>query len=108
MSKSKTFNQIRHLADKIVEISQPEKVILFGSWAWGNPGPDSDVDLCVIKKTADTRQEAVKIDQQISPRYFPLDIIVYTPEYVAQREALGDFFVKNIVSKGQVLYTHAK
>ncbi|MBI3558848.1 nucleotidyltransferase domain-containing protein [Candidatus Gottesmanbacteria bacterium] len=101
-----TLDKIQKIAERIAKISQPEKIILFGSWAWGNPGPDSDVDLCIIKKTDNTRQEAMKIDEQISPRDFPLDIIVYTPEYIAKREALGDFFVRNIVNKGQTLYAH--
>lgn len=104
MSKGKTLNQIKQLADKIAKVSKPEKVILFGSWAWGTPGPDSDVDFCVIKKTSDTRKEAIEIDGLLFPRDFALDILVYTPEYIAKRIRLGDFFVKNILNKGQTLY----
>lgn len=104
MPKKQVISQIEEIAGKIVKISQPEKIILFGSWAWGNPGPDSDVDLCVIKKTGDTRKEAIRIDEATSKRNFPLDILVYTPEYVAKRSALGDFFIEDILSKGKLLY----
>lgn len=99
-----TLDKIQKIAGKIVKISQPEKIILFGSWAWGQPNSDSDVDLCIIKKTADTRGESRSIDKQIFPRDFPLDILVYTPEYISERENLGDFFVKNILTKGKTLY----
>lgn len=104
MGKSKTLHQIQQFANIIAEVSKPKKIILFGSWAWGNPGPDSDVDLCVIKKTDDTRKEAIEIDGLLFPRDFALDILVYTPEYIAKRVRLGDFFVKNILNKGQTLY----
>lgn len=99
-----TLDKIQEIAGKIVKISQPEKIILFGSWAWGHPNSDSDVDLCVIKKTTDTRGESRKIDGQIFPREFPLDILVYTPKYVSERKNLGDFFIENILNKGKILY----
>lgn len=101
-----TLDKIQEIAGKIVKISQPEKIILFGSWAWGNPGPNSDIDLCIIKKTGDTRKEAIKIDRQLSPRKFALDILVYTPDYVSERVVLGDFFVTDILTKGTTLYSH--
>lgn len=107
MLRQQVFQKIERVAEKIVKISQPEKIILFGSWAWGNPGPDSDVDLCVIKKTDNTRKEAIKIDEATSQRNFPLDILVYTPEYVAKRSVLGDFFIEDILNKGKLLYERA-
>lgn len=83
---------------------QPEKVILFGSWAYGNPNQDSDVDLCVIKNTPDTRSLAREIDSSLFPRPFPIDLLVMTPEQVNNRLAINDYFVAEIIRKGKLLY----
>ena len=83
---------------------QPEKVILFGSWAYGEPNPNSDVDLCVIKNTPDTRSLARKIDSSLFPRPFPIDLLVMTPKQVDDRLAINDYFVTEIVQKGKLLY----
>lgn len=97
--------KIREVANTIAEKFQPEKIILFGSWAWGKPGPDSDVDFFIIKDTdLSTREVAREIDGVIFPRPFPLDIIVYKPEYLEQRKAKGDFFIQDVLTKGKILY----
>ncbi len=83
---------------------QPEKVILFGSWAYGKPNQDSDVDLCVIKNTTDTRSLAREIDSSLFPRPFPIDLLVMTPKQVNDRLAINDYFVTEIVQKGKLLY----
>lgn len=93
MSPEVTNRKIQEITQKIVAKFQPEKVILFGSWAWGKPGLDSDVDLFIIKETDNTRDTARRIDRLIFPRPFPLDFIVYTPEQVERREKSGDFFI---------------
>ena len=100
-----TVSAIRALAQRIVDRFQPEKVILFGSYAYGNPRPESDVDLLVIMETTlRSRQQRLEISQALSPRPFPLDIVVRTPQEVAQRLALGDAFLAEILSRGKVLY----
>jgi uncharacterized protein len=100
-----TMSAIRALARRIVEGFQPEKIILFGSYAYGQPRPDSDVDLLVIMETTlRSRQQRLEISRALSPRPFPLDIVVRTPEEVAQRLALGDAFLDEIISHGRVLY----
>lgn len=104
MKNQITEDKIRQVAQKIVKEFQPEKIILFGSCAWGKPGPDSDVDLFVIKETENTRDFARKIDRSIFPRPFPIDLIVYRPKYVNDKFASGDFFIRNILTKGKVLY----
>ncbi len=96
--------KIKEVVNKIVKEYQPEKVILFGSYAWGKPTEDSDVDLFIVKDTENTRAMARKIDRLIFPRYFPMDLIVYTPGQVEKRKIMGDFFVKNILTKGKILY----
>lgn len=98
------WQKIKKVVDKIVQEFQPEKIILFGSWAWGKPDKDSDVDLFIIKETENTRQTAREIDGSIFPRPFPMDLIVYTPKQVEKRKNMRDFFIRDILKKGKVLY----
>ena len=104
MTRIDRDKNIRELAEKIGRDFAPEKVILFGSWAWGTPGPDSDVDLLVVKETDDPRGLARQIDSALFPRRFPLDLLVYRPEHVRKRVTAGDFFVRDIMEKGKILY----
>jgi predicted nucleotidyltransferase len=92
------------LVNKIVEKFQPEKIVLFGSYAWGTPGPDSDVDLLIIKETDNSRWTAREIDGYLFPRPFPIDLIVYTSQQVEKRKEAGDFFITDILARGKVLY----
>ncbi|OGM93031.1 hypothetical protein A2935_03875 [Candidatus Wolfebacteria bacterium RIFCSPLOWO2_01_FULL_47_17b] len=103
MRKEIVEKQLQEVVQKIVNEYKPEKIILFGSWAWGEPGPDSDVDLFIIKETENTREMAREIDGSIFPRPFPLDLIVYKPEQV-ERGQKNDFFVRAILAKGKILY----
>lgn len=96
--------QIKKAARRIAKEYNPEKIILFGSYAWGKPHKDSDVDLFIVKETDNIRECAREIDGSIFPRIFPIDLIVYTPEQVEKRKKIGDFFVKDILKKGRVLY----
>lgn len=104
MDKEEFDKKLKEVTDKIVREFQPEKIILFGSWAWGTPTKDSDADLLVVKKTDNTRDSARKISRLIFPRPFPLDIIVYNPDKIKERLAKGDFFIEDIFSKGKFLY----
>jgi predicted nucleotidyltransferase len=90
---------------RIVEAIQPQRVVLFGSYAYGVPTPDSDVDLLVIKETNASRVERyTMVSEALWPRQFPVDIIVRTPEELRQALEAGDFFMQEIVRRGQVLY----
>lgn len=104
MTKTKITGQIiQELADKIAREYQPDKIILFGSYALGTYNEDSDLDFFIIKETDNTRITAREIDGSIFPRYVPIDIIVYTPEQV-RRNMVSDFFINDILTKGKVLY----
>lgn len=96
--------QIKEVVDKIAKEYKPEKIILFGSYAWGHPTEDSDVDLFVVQKTENARELAQEMDGLIFPRNFPLDIIVYDPLNVKKREEMGDFFITDILTKGKLLH----
>ena len=93
---------IRAVVKQIVEKFQPEKVILFGSYAHGQPKLESDVDLLVIMNTPlRSRQQRLEISRALSPRPFPLDIIIRTPEQLEERIAMGDLFLLEITTKGK-------
>lgn len=96
--------KLNGVIDKIAKEFQPEKIILFGSYAWGRPTENSDVDLFIVKDTDNTRETSRKISRAIFPRPFPLDVIVYTPEQVEKRKAINDFFISDILNKGKVIY----
>jgi predicted nucleotidyltransferase len=103
------MRSIRALANKIAHAFQPEKIILFGSYAYGKPKPESDVDLLIVMSTSlRSRQQRLQISRALSPRPFPLDIVVRTPEQVRERIALGDSFLSEIASRGRVLYARAR
>ena len=95
---------IQELVRQIVDGFQPQQVLLFGSYAYGTPSPESDVDLLVVMDTPLREvQQAVAIYQAV-PHPFGLDLIVHTPARLAQRLELGDGFLREIVSRGKVLY----
>lgn len=96
--------EIKQIVDKIVAEFKPEKVILFGSHAWGKPNKDSDVDLFIVKDSNDNRQTARAISRLIFPRPFPMDIFVYTTEQLQNRIKCNDFFIKDIITRGKVLH----
>ena len=87
-----TQEKINKVAQKIAKEYSPEKIILFGSYAWGKPHKDSNVDLFIVKKTDNTRNCAREIDSFIFPRIFPMDLIVYTPEQIEKRKKNRRFF----------------
>ncbi len=95
---------IEEFARRIAETSKPERIILFGSYAYGNPTGDSDVDMLVILPfEGKSWRKASEIRQTVRAG-FPLDLIVRTPEQLAERLAAGDSFFKEVESKGIVLY----
>jgi predicted nucleotidyltransferase len=96
---------IRAVVRQIAEKFQPEKIILFGSYAHGEPRPESDVDLLVVMDTSlRSRQQRLAISRVLSPRPFPLDIVIRTPQQLKERIAMGDLFLLEITTQGKVLY----
>jgi predicted nucleotidyltransferase len=95
---------IRRYARAIGVRFNPDQIILFGSYAWGDATPDSDVDLLVVMPTRNQIEQAVRIDEAIEDRGFPLDLIVRTPKTLAARLRWGDDFLQDILARGKVLY----
>lgn len=78
---------------------------MFGSFAYGTATPDSDVDLLVIMETDATSPErSWSVSRLLIPRPFPVDILVKTPAEIERALAKGDFFVREILAHGRVLY----
>lgn len=96
--------EIRNVTRRIVEKYRPEKIILFGSFAWGRPTRDSDVDLFIIKKNKKSFLEEQRKVRRIINGEIAADILIHTPLEVKKRLNLGDFFYRDIISKGKYLY----
>ena len=100
-----SLNEIQILADKIAREFRPEKIILFGSHARGDAQPDSDVDLLVIMDANQhPARTAAEITHRVHPRRYPLDLIVRSPETVRMRLQMNDWFLRDAMREGRVLY----
>lgn len=97
---------IRRFARQVAERFQPEKIILFGSYAYGAPHADSDVDILVVMPARNELDQAVRIRLTVDYN-FPLDLLVRTPKNLAWRVAEGDSFLREIVGQGKILYEKA-
>jgi hypothetical protein len=96
---------LEQAVQKIVSALHPEKIILFGSFAYGKPTSDSDVDLLIILDTdLPPKERSWEISRLLFPRPFPVDILVKTPQEIAQAAKAGDFFICEIISRGIVLH----
>ncbi len=90
---------------RIVEKTHPKKVILFGSHAYGNPGPDSDVDLFVVLDSPmDKTQRYHLVSSAIGTHEWPLDLLVRSSRELEERLRIGDYFFKEVLAHGKVLY----
>ncbi len=87
---------------------QPEKIILFGSYARGEATDDSDVDLLVVMHVKGSRRrKANEIDLALSGRTVPLDLIVVTPEQFDRQKDLIGTIVRQAAREGKVVYERA-
>ena len=98
-------SQIAQYVRKLTSEYRPERVILFGSYAYGQPTEASDVDLLVVMNHRRRKNvhQAVAIDVRL-PRSFAMDLIVRRPGEIKKRILMNDFFLKNIMERGRVLY----
>jgi predicted nucleotidyltransferase len=94
---------IRRFAREVAKRFHPDKIILFGSYAYGTPHADSDVDILVVMPARNQLDQAYKIRCAVTAP-FPMDLIVRTPHSMKWRLAEGELFLTEIVTKGKVLY----
>jgi len=97
---------IRRLAREIAAKFQPEEIILFGSYAYGKPGFDSDVDLLVVMPARNELDKSVEILNALDPK-FSVDLMVIRPKDLVWRLREGDWFLREIMCKGEVLHEKA-
>ncbi len=102
-----TLKSIQRYCDQIAREFHPERIVLFGSYAYGKPSGDSDVDLMVIMpfKGKAMDQSAEIRRRAVAP--FPMDLMVRTPAQIEKRLADEDWFIMEIVEKGKVMYEAA-
>jgi predicted nucleotidyltransferase len=101
-------DKISEIVNKIASGYNPEKIILFGSYATGNPNEDSDLDLFVIKDTDLPRpQRTVQVRKMIYGSMVPIDLIVYTPKEIEESKENIFGFVYKVLNTGKTLYERA-
>lgn len=96
--------EINEFVDKIIKKFKPERIILFGSYGYGAPNKDSDVDVLVV---INSKKRPVDLAIQIRSAIrapFPVDLLVRTPKQIEKRLSMDDFFIKEIITKGKILY----
>ena len=108
MVESLVQKKIEEMVRRIVEKFHPEKIILFGSYARGQAGPDSDVDLLVVMPVSGSKREAaIQIDLALAGRGLPKDIIVATPEEVERLRDIIGTLIYPAIREGKVMYERA-
>ena len=102
-----TRAMLRDIVARLSAEYRPKRVILFGSYAYGQPRPDSDIDLLIVKDTSDRfidRWVDVRRILSDPKRTIPLETIVLTPQEITNRLNAGDQFLAEILKKGEILY----
>jgi predicted nucleotidyltransferase len=101
------LNKIDAFAREVAEKFHPEKIVLFGSYAHGQPTDDSDVDLLVVMDHKGKASEQALAIRKAVRRSFPLDLIVKTPRETKARLNRSDVFITSALTEGRTLYERA-
>jgi len=100
--------KIKYFCDEVAKRFRPRKIILFGSYAYGRPTEDSDVDLLVVMNRTRYRGERMSLRiRHAVQRDFPMDLLVRTPAHISKYLHWRDPFVCEIMEKGKVMYEAA-
>ena len=97
-------SQLSEWADRIARQFNPQKIILFGSHAYGEPDEDSDIDLLVVMSHSKPAIQAASEIRLALPADTAVDVMVRTPQQVQERLRMNDFFIQDILNNGRVLY----
>jgi len=101
-----SLSAVRRWARQIAGQFHPERIILFGSYAYGRPNTASDVDILVVMPAANEINQSIRLTLALDPP-FPLDLIVRMPEHLRRGMADGDCLLQKVVTKGKLLYEQA-
>jgi predicted nucleotidyltransferase len=108
MTKSEIQKALDEMAGRIVARFHPDRIILFGSYANGEPTKDSDLDLLIVMPVKGSRRrQANEIDLALSDRAVPIDLIVLTPEQFERQKDLIGTIAFEAVREGRVIYERA-
>ncbi len=98
-------DQLKKVTARIIQAFDPQRIIVFGSYAYGEPTPDSDVDLLIVMDSDERPTErARRVSSLLRPRPFPMDILVRTPAEIEHRLEIGDYFMREVMERGKVVY----
>lgn len=104
MTKKVYQKELNKIVNTLAHKYQPEKIIVFGSYARGRPRQNSDVDMAVIKRTPKRFLDRLRVVSGLIKSPLGTDILVYTPDEWESALAAGDYFVKEILKTGKVVY----
>ncbi len=96
---------LQNIVTKIGEAVQPQRIILFGSWARGTYSSQSDIDILVIQESTLPRQQRyAQVRRCFWGMGLPMDILVYTPAEFARYQTVPGSFTHTVTQEGKVLY----
>ena len=98
---------VDEIIHRIISQYDPDKIILFGSYAFGRPTPDSDIDLLIVKESSQPslqRRIAIRKIIRNPHRKIPVETLVMTPSEIEKRIEIGDQFIQEIIERGLILY----
>ncbi|MEW6482064.1 MAG: nucleotidyltransferase domain-containing protein [bacterium] len=96
---------IEEIKNKIISQFQPQKIVLFGSYAWGNPKKGSDLDLLIVKESSEVpHKRSIPLYRLFRNWMIPMDFIVYTPQEVIKYKDIKGSFIHKVLTKGKILY----
>lgn len=99
------LNSIEDIKSRLIDSYDPDRIILYGSYAQGRAGKESDIDLLILKDTEDRPiDRRIKVEKMLADRAMPLDILVYTPDEVRYLYSIGSPFIEEVMETGRVLY----
>jgi predicted nucleotidyltransferase len=100
-----TKEQVDEIVKRIVENYRPEKIILFGSYAYGTPSEESDLDLLIIKDSNLPRyKRGREVRKYLRGLKLAIDLVVYTKEEIQKWSDVRTAFITTVMEKGNVLY----
>ena len=105
LTRKNSYQFLKQVAGRIGKKFHPRKIILFGSHAYGQPHPESDVDFLVIfSDRQKLKKRYAEISKELEPRPFPIDLLIRSKDEIQNRLKMGDSFIQEIVNNGRVLY----
>jgi predicted nucleotidyltransferase len=99
-------NLLQEIVKRIVEAVNPWKIVLFGSWAYGNPQKHSDVDILVVMDNSIKSRHSIasEVYRALSGLLIPKDIVVTTLNDIEEWKDVPQAFITTILRKGKVIY----